>query len=144
MAHYGCTVEVQDRSKVDSTVKKAFVKDSSVGQILNFSWARRRNTPEKIRIKLEVDTNPPGGNTVIEKKLAFPFPHAVKTEDLPSLFVGKCGALLGRGYIKGRDWYDFLWYVGMDIEPNYRYLTNMLNQNGPWEGNGIKTDRTWL
>jgi hypothetical protein len=144
MAQYGCTLEAQDRSKADSAIKKAFIKDSSVGQILNFSWARRGNTPEKIRIKLEIDTNPPGGNTVTEKRLAFPFPHTVKTEDMPSLFAGKCGALLGRDYIKGRDWYDFLWYVGMNIEPNYRYLSNMINQNGPWEGQGIKTNRTWL
>jgi predicted nucleotidyltransferase component of viral defense system len=144
MAHYGCNMEVQDRSTVDSTVKKAFIKDSSIGQILNFSWARRRSTPEKIRIKLEVDTNPPGGNAVRENKLVFPFPHTIKTEDLPSLFAGKCNALLGRGYIKGRDWYDFLWYVKKEIEPNYKYLTNMMNQNGPWEGQAIKIHRTWL
>jgi predicted nucleotidyltransferase component of viral defense system len=144
MAHYGCTVEVQDRSKADNTVKKAFIKDSSIGQILNFSWAQRKNTPEKIRIKLEIDTNPPFGSKGIEKLLKFPFPHKVKSEDLPSLFAGKCHALLCREYTKGRDWYDFLWYIKKNIEPNYRYLSNALNQNGPWEGQGIKVARAWL
>jgi hypothetical protein len=46
--------------------------------------------------------------------------------------------------MKGRDWYDFLWYIKKNIEPNYKYLSNALNQNGPWEGQGIKTNRTWL
>jgi predicted nucleotidyltransferase component of viral defense system len=144
MARYGCMLEVQDRSKADTAVKKAFIKDNSIGQILNFSWAFRGGTPEKVRIKLEVDTNPPSGSGTLEKGLTFPFPHTVKSEDLPSLFAGKCHALLCREYTKGRDWYDFLWYVGKKIEPNYRYLTNMIGQSGPWEAEGVKTNRLWL
>jgi hypothetical protein len=144
MAQYGCALEAKARSETGAAVKKAFIKDNSIGQILNFSWASRGGTPEKVRIKLEVDANPPGGNKVIEKKLVFPFPYTVKSEDLPSLFAGKCHALLCREYVKGRDWYDFLWYVEKKIEPNYRYLSAMLNQSGPWGNQGVKADRAWL
>jgi hypothetical protein len=46
--------------------------------------------------------------------------------------------------LRGRDWYDFLWYVDKQTEPNYQYLSNALHRNGPWKGQNIKADRTWL
>jgi hypothetical protein len=144
MAQYGGNLEVQERSKADDTIKKAFIKDSSIGQILNFSWALRASSPQKIRIKLEIDSNPPLGSTTMIKKLTYPFPYRVKTQDLSSLFAGKCHALLCREYTKGRDWYDFLWYGKQNIEPNYRYLSNALNQTGPFAGQHIKANRSWL
>jgi predicted nucleotidyltransferase component of viral defense system len=144
MSQYGCRLEIQDRSRADTAVKKAFIKDNSIGQMLNFSWATRSGTPEKIRVKLEIDTNPPLGGREVIKTLDHPFSHRIKTHDLPSLFAGKCHALLTREYIKGRDWFDFLWYCRKGIEPNYRYLSNAMNQMGPFQNKGIKANWKWL
>jgi predicted nucleotidyltransferase component of viral defense system len=144
MNAYGCSLEALDKSKADSTVKKAFIKESSIGQMLHYSWVRRSGTPEKVRIKLEIDSNPPSDGKVIKKTLDFPFSHKIATHDLPSQFAGKCNALLSRAYLKGRDWYDFLWYVDQKIKPNYKMLSSCLDQQGKWEGQHIKTNRIWL
>jgi predicted nucleotidyltransferase component of viral defense system len=144
LSQYGCRLEIQDRFRADDTVRKAFIKNNSIGQVLNFSWAKRGGTPEKIRIKLEIDTNPPLGGREIIKTLEHPFHHNIKVHDLPSLFAGKCHALLSREYLKGRDWFDFLWYCRKHIKPNYRYLSNAIEQAGPFQGKGIQTNWRWL
>jgi predicted nucleotidyltransferase component of viral defense system len=141
---YGCSLEIEDKSKLDAAVKKAFIKDSSIGQMLDFSWVRKSGTWEKVKIKLEIDTNPPAGGKTITKQLDFPFPHIIRAHDLPSMFAGKCHALLCRQYEKGRDWYDFLWYIEKRIEPDYEYLSTMINQAGPWAGQNSEISRTWL
>jgi predicted nucleotidyltransferase component of viral defense system len=144
MRAYGCLLETQDKSKADITVKKAFVKESSIGQLFNFAWVRKTGTPEKVRIKLEIDSNPPLGGNVITIMLDFPFSHKIATHDLPSQFAGKCNALLSRTYLKGRDWYDFLWYVEQNVEPNYTMLSSCMDQQGEWEGQHINADCKWL
>jgi predicted nucleotidyltransferase component of viral defense system len=144
MNAFGCSLEALDKSKADITVKKAFIKESSIGQLLNFSWVRKIGTPEKVRIKLEIDSNPPSNGKVITKILNFPFSHKITTHDLSSQFSGKCNALLSRSYLKGRDWYDFLWYVDQKIRPNYEMLSSCMDQHGEREGQHIKANRIWL
>lgn len=63
---------------------------------------------------------------------------------MPCLFAGKVHAPLCREYLKGRDWYDFLWYTARDIGINYTFLSSALEQLGPWRGQGIVADRTWV
>ncbi|MCD4831196.1 MAG: nucleotidyl transferase AbiEii/AbiGii toxin family protein [Anaerohalosphaeraceae bacterium] len=94
----------------------------------------------KIRIKFEVDTNPLSGSKNEIKYLDFPFVSSVTVQDKPSLFAGKLHALLCREYIKGRDWYDFLWYTGQGIKINYSFLGLALKQQGPWKGIDIDVD----
>jgi hypothetical protein len=77
----------------------------------------RTNRP-KLQIKLEIDTNPPAGSEYELRYLGFPLPYSVKTQDLPSLFASKSHALLCRKYVKGRDWYDFVWYVSRKVSNN--------------------------
>lgn len=125
----GINAEFKDKSKSDVNVKKAFIRDSTVPQILEFSWATRKtDTPQKINVKLEVDANPPLGANYETKIIPFPEHEKITLFDMPSAFAGKCHALLTRKYIKGRDWYDFLFYVSQHIEPNYKLLTNALKQ----------------
>ena len=127
----GINAEFKDKSKSDVNVKKAFIRDSTVPQILEFSWATRKtDTPQKINVKLEVDANPPLGANYETKIIPFPEHEKITLFDMPSAFAGKCHALLTRKYIKGRDWYDFLFYVSQHIEPNYKLLTNALKQTG--------------
>jgi hypothetical protein len=62
---------------------------------------------------------------------------------LPSLFAGKVHARLCRAYLKGRDWYDFIWYTARRTPINYPLLTSALQQSGPWQGLAIQADRDW-
>jgi hypothetical protein len=98
-------------------------------------------------VKLELDTSPPEGSDSIEAGISFPYAATIRLYDMPSLFAGKAHALLCRDYgeyVKGRDWYDFLWYVDKKIEPNYRYLSDAINRSGPWKGQKIKATRIWF
>ncbi len=83
---------------------------------------------QKLSIKLEVDSNPPQGwhiqNTLVNKLYLF---NAV-TFDLPSMYATKLHACFYRGFTKGRDFYDFIWYLGKKIEPNYLLLNNAILQ----------------
>jgi Nucleotidyl transferase AbiEii toxin, Type IV TA system len=77
--------------------------------------------------------------------LDFPLDYEVRHQDLPSNFALKIHALLCRGFLKGRDWFDFSWYVSRDIAPNLALLRNALIQKGPWEGDTtISVDIGWL
>ena len=140
---YGYRLETTDRTKADSAVKKAFIKDHSIGKVLQLNHLRADRSMRKIRIKLEVDTNPPEKSNYEIKYLDFPFVSSVTIQDLPSLFAGKIHALLCREYIKGRDWYDFIWYVGRGVDINYRFLASALKQQGPWQGQELKVAKEW-
>lgn len=137
---YGYKLEVLNRNKLDKVVRTAFLKAESLGGILVLKDLRT-NCP-KLQIKLEIDTNPPEGSNYELKYLDFPMPFAVKTQDLPSLFSGKIHALLCRPYTKGRDWYDFSWYVSRSVAINLSFLNHALQQNSLWENANI--DKAWL
>jgi hypothetical protein len=77
--------------------------------------------------------------------LDFPLDYEVRHQDLPSNFALKIHALLCRGFLKGRDWFDFSWYVSRDVVPNLALLRNALIQKGPWERDTtISVDIGWL
>lgn len=141
---YGFNIAVSDKSNADSVVKKAIIKDDSIVRIINLSYPNMHGLLPDIKIKLEVDTEPPEGSGYEVKYLDFPFLSSVTTQDKPSLFATKIHALLCRKYVKGRDWYDFLWYIANGIGVNYDLLSSALNQMGPWQGQGIKVDGNWL
>jgi len=139
----GIHFEVQDRSKMETAVRKVFIKTESIGQILNLELLYERRASKKIRIKLEVDTNPPPGATFETRYITFPVTAAVTSMTLESGFGSKSHALLCREYTKGRDWYDFLWYASRNIIPNYTLLANALNQQGPWAGQMPEVTAEW-
>lgn len=140
---YGYNIEVADRSKMDVTVRKAFLKDDSIGKVLQLNYRNQTGPLRKIRIKFEVDTNPPSGSELEIKYHDFPFVSSVVVQDKPSLFAGKVHALLCRKYVKGRDWYDFLWYTSQGVKINYQFLSSAINQQGPWKEQNIKVDLNW-
>ncbi len=140
---YGFELEIADRSRAGQTVRKAFAKDDSLGSLLQLNFRPTSGPMRKMRIKLEVDTNPPEGATFEIKHLDFPFLSAVCVFDLPSLYAGKLHALLCREYLKGRDWYDFVWYTARRTAANYALLSSALNQIGPWKGKSVQADRAW-
>ena len=140
---YGYEPEIQDRSRAKLTVQKAFIKDDSIGKILNLNFIRQDKSTRKIRIKIEVDTRPPSGGKDTLLYLDFPFSAAVRTHDLPSLFAGKIHALLCREYLKGRDWFDFIWYTSRKTAINMVLLESAVDQAGPWAGKTNSITMDW-
>ncbi len=140
---YGYDVEIADRCQAGVAVRKAFLKDDSLGKILQLKYAAGSGPARKIRVKLEVDANPPTGSGMEIKYVDFPFVSSVMVQDKPSLFAGKLHALLCREYVKGRDWYDFLWYTSQNTGVNYAFLSSALNQQGPWSHKDVQVDWPW-
>lgn len=143
-AVYGLHLDIQDRSDASGNVKMAFLKENSFGKVLSLKYARTAADGQNIRIKLEIDTNPPLGSLFESRVISFPFPYSVVTQDLPSLFGGKCHALLCRKFVKGRDWFDFLWFITHDVSVNVVLLNNALEQLGPWQGSKLDINIQWL
>jgi predicted nucleotidyltransferase component of viral defense system len=140
----GISFEVQDKSQAGIAVQKAFLKTDSIGKILAIDLPFERYQARKIRIKLEIDTNPPAGSTFMTSYITFPVTAPLTTQSLESGFALKLHALLCRPYVKGRDWYDFVWYVARKAKPNLDLLRHALDQLGPWAGQPIAVTTGWV
>ena len=106
--------------------RSAFAEGNERKLLLRFYPSSAAKVPynELIRIKFEVDTNPPGLFSTEFRPLLLPSPCKVRLYDGPSLFAGKMHALLCRGWsrVKGRDLYDFLFYLSKGIALNMPHL----------------------
>lgn len=138
--NYGYTLTVTKKSKLGS-IKSEFLKIDSIGGILNLNDKKTNKTI--LKIKLEIDTNPPSGSKYEFNYLDFPLSFSVRTQDLPSLFASKSHALLCRPYVKGRDWFDFIWYVSRKTKVNFELLTSAIDQFGHWKDKKIQVDAKW-
>ncbi len=142
-AEFGIRCELIDRSKMDRAVRQALLKDDSIGRQLDLSFYGG-DPHRKLKIKLEIDTHPPHGSGFEYRYLDFPLDFEVCTQDLPSNFALKIHALLCRPYVKGRDWFDFGWYVARGVTPNLPHLQSALRQIGPWANENPTLDALWL
>ncbi|MEV4935525.1 nucleotidyl transferase AbiEii/AbiGii toxin family protein [Sphingobium sp. LMA1-1-1.1] len=143
-AQFGLKLDAQPKERMDKAIREAVLKDESIASQLDLTFAGtgRRRT---IKIKLEIDTNPPPGSGEASTFLDFPADYEVRHQDMSSNFALKIHALLCRGYLKGRDWYDFSWYVSNGVLPNLTHLQAALIQAGPWTGQAdLKIDMLWL
>jgi predicted nucleotidyltransferase component of viral defense system len=133
---YGFDVKVERKLKsAEATTDSAFVKADTELHLLAIDSIFQGQKGETLKVKFEIDTDPAKGFTTEAKPFFWPQVFSVLTCDLPSLFAGKLHATFCRrrvNNIKGRDWYDFLWYVARGIKPNYLYLENKLRQSGNW------------
>lgn len=133
----GLDFSVQEKVKsFDSNIKSAFLKGNTKEHILTFyensEDAKFINKDEAIRIKFEVDINPPVGATYETKFGLLPSPYQVKLYDLPSLFAGKIHACLCRNWhsrIKGRDFYDYVFFLSIGAQVNLKNLKAKLVQS---------------
>ena len=139
---YGYDIEISGRDGAEGSVRGRFLKDGSIKKILAFG--HRMDTREKIRVKVEVDVDPPEGARFERHYVGFPVDFMLMAHDPPSLLAGKCHALLCRDYAKGRDWYDFLWHVNKGNYVNWEMLGSALEQVGPWKGGGARATKGWL
>jgi len=141
---YGLQSEALPKGSMDRAVRTAVLKNNSFVNQLNLQF-EKGHADRKITIKLEVDANPPAGSGFDYTYLDFPTDFEVCHQDLPSNFALKIHALLCRPYFKGRDWYDFNWYIRQGVSPNLPHLQNALVQYGPWEGQeDLVIDKSWL
>jgi predicted nucleotidyltransferase component of viral defense system len=139
----GIQFEEIDKSNLDAVVKKAFLKTDSIGKILVIKLPFSRHPSRKIKIKLEIDTNPPRGSSWETHYLTFPVVNALTVQTLSCAFATKLHALLCRNYTKGRDWYDFIWYVSRRIQPDLTLLQNALYQQGPFADQPLEVTNEW-
>lgn len=116
----GREVEITRKDKrTFGKVESAFLKDST--DVYNISF----QTEKSIKIKIEVDTMPPLQFDTEQQLLLQPFSFMVRCFTLPCLFAGKMHALLFRQWknrVKGRDWYDFEWYVRTAVPLKFEHL----------------------
>jgi predicted nucleotidyltransferase component of viral defense system len=142
LEEFGLRSELLDRSRMDQNIRKAVLKNDSISRQLNLKFTRDRGPT--LKIKLEIDVNPPAGSNFAYTYLDFPLDFEVCHQDLPSNFALKIHALLCRPYLKGRDWYDFNWYIKHKTEPNLPHLEAALKQYGPWKGQDLAVTTRWV
>ncbi|MEA3467610.1 MAG: nucleotidyl transferase AbiEii/AbiGii toxin family protein [Thermodesulfobacteriota bacterium] len=140
---FGLKSEVLDKGKMDQRIKRALIKDNSISKQLNLSFYRD-NPARKLKIKLEIDVDPPSNSNFAYSYLDFPLDFEICHQDLSSNFSLKIHALLCRPYLKGRDWYDFNWYIKQGVQPNFPHLQAALMQWGPWQGQDPGITIVWL
>ena len=131
---YGLDLDINVKKKeIKSPVESAFPKlntyQTFINLKLNDELSRLLHKDENIKVKFEIDCNPSLGFNVESKWLDIPEFASIIVLDEPSLFAGKLHALICRNYkntVKGRDYYDFLFYIKRRIKPNLNYLKNKL------------------
>jgi len=117
-------LNILQKTKADKTVQGSMLKFPGLLRELGLSPLANEN----LSIKFEIDSNPPSGwkieNTLINKMYVMNITHFT----LSSQFATKLHACFFRKYVKGRDFYDFMWYLGKKIKPNYELLNNAIEQ----------------
>lgn len=132
------SIERKEKS-VESDVQSAFIKGGTLVHLLKIVPVNQKilgvTDTDLIKIKFEIDTNPPDFASFETKYSLLPFPYAVRLYDEQSLFAGKIHAVLCRAWksrVKGRDFYDYLWYLGRRTKVNLKHLQKRLEQSGKW------------
>ncbi len=131
---YGLNLKVSSKEKHSKTnISRAFLKGDTLEHILKFFPSEENHTYnhilKSIKIKFEVDINPPQGATYEIQYKLLPSPHQIRLYDGPSLFAGKIHAILCRNWAsrtKGRDLYDYVFFLANNISVNLELVKNKL------------------
>jgi predicted nucleotidyltransferase component of viral defense system len=135
---FGFEVTVPRKAKsAQSTIESAFLKADTLKQLLviNTTESLTQNVPpgQVLKIRIEVDTDPPPGFDTETRFLLQPIPFSVRAFSLPDMFAGKMHAVLCRGWkgrVKGRDWYDLVWYAANHPQLHLEHLQQRMIQSG--------------
>jgi len=138
---FGFEVTIQMKN-TNSNIKSAFLKGNTSQHLLNIEApediVKTFGQGRLVKIKFEVDTQPPLNFESEKITLLVPSPFTINTMTLPSLFAGKMHAILCRNWSsrpKGRDWYDLVWYIAHEHELDLKHLNARLQQNCTWVEN---------
>lgn len=131
---YGLHLVIEEKKKsIDSHVKSAFLKGNTKEHMLLFysneNYTKGITPTELLKVKFEVDTCPPAGAGYETKYSLSPSPYEIVLYDIPSLFAGKVHAILCRGWknrVKGRDLYDYIFYIRKGASLNIENLRQKL------------------
>ncbi|MBT3582991.1 nucleotidyl transferase AbiEii/AbiGii toxin family protein [Candidatus Woesearchaeota archaeon] len=144
----GLTVSIKGKEKTKQTaIDSAFLKAETIWQeivledIIKETGVRSNKT---LKIKIEVDRQPPLNFKTEEKLLLRPFSFYVKCFAKPSLFAGKMHALLFRNWknrVKGRDWYDLEWYVKKGIPLDVNHFLARAKDTNDWQDDSISNEQ---
>lgn len=145
IASWGLTFEAEPKSTGERTgIESAFLKGNTRVNLLGIGvppdLGRHFAHNAKITVKLELDTTPPSGASTEVRTRLLPLPFQVRLYDLPSLFAGKLHAVLFRDWksrVKGRDFYDFVWYVSRGVPVNLPHLEARMRQSGYHSSAGL-------
>ena len=122
----GLEVIIQKKEKkIFGRVESAFLKENTEVYDIKFQ------TKKTIKVKIEMDTDPPLGFETEYLPLSRPYPFVVRCVALSDLYAGKMHALLYRNWktrVKGRDWYDFQWYVANRVPLNFEHLQKRIRE----------------
>ena len=140
LAAFGFSFRVERRSKrVSTALESAFIKGGTridLAHIGTPDYLRSR-LPElqQVRIRIELDADPPPLADYEVRTLLTPIPFQVRVFELPCLFAGKLHAILCRNWtsrVKGRDFYDLVWYLGRQVPCSLVHLQARMTQTGHW------------
>lgn len=133
---YGINVEISSKEKnADSAIQSAFLKANTMEHLLLFYADNEAGIDPKksIKVKFEIDTNPPDYATFEHRYRLLPAPYGITLYDTPSLFAGKIDAILNRKWgqrVKGRDYYDYVFYLSRNCKVNLKHLDARMKQRG--------------
>jgi hypothetical protein len=137
-------VSIREKQKTNQTnIDSAFLKSETIWRELVLEGIIPQNGMEQVanvKIKIEVDREPPLGFETEDKLLLKPFSFYVRCLTLPNLFAGKMHALLFRKWgenVKGRDWYDMEWYIRKGIPLNLNHFLIRAKDSGDWKKDTI-------
>ena len=143
ISSYGFHVEFQSRHKAKYTqIESAFVKTNTYRELMVIDAPEELlhdlYPAKQLKIKIEVDTEPPGGFVTDTQYVLQPIPFPLRVYSLPDLFAGKIHAILCRKWktrVKGRDWYDLVWYASRYPEVRLSHLESRMRQSGNYSLN---------
>ena len=135
---FGLRVDITEKEKnKNSNIQSAFLKGNTKEHLLKFysdeSLLSSVPSNEVIKIKFEIDTDPPAYAGFEHRYRLQPAPYEISLYDAPSLFAGKVHAVICRAWqsrVKGRDLYDYVFYLSQGIPVNLRHLNARLVQSG--------------
>ena len=124
LAGHEVVIQKKDK-KMFGRVESAFLKENTEVFDIKFQ------TKKTVKVKIEMDTDPPLGFETENLPLSRPYPFVVRCVTLSDLYAGKMHALLYRNWktrVKGRDWYDFQWYVANRVPLNFEHLQKRIRE----------------
>ncbi len=133
MLSMGFQVSIIEKEKDQYTgILSAFLKTNTLGMLLSMQPQNRISgihPEQKIKIKIEIDVEPPPGFRTASVLVHEPAPFHVRTFHLSDLFAGKMHACIWRAWkqrVKGRDWFDFIWFIQKKIPLHFAHFKRIM------------------
>ena len=124
LAGFDITITKKEK-KAFGKVESAFLKENTEAYDIKFQ------TKKTVKVKIELDTDPPLLFNTEQKFLMQPYSFMVRCFTLPDLYAGKMHALVYRSWprrVKGRDWFDFEWYVRNGVPLSFWHLQERIRE----------------